>query len=172
MIDEPIEVPGKFTDPRIVLTAAATRTFQYGGVEFEYPAEFGWEAEVEATHRNWTLSGNDLTVMYHVFPDGVTVEMFANAMIAQMGADKTTTSETKQRLGDQEYVGKRLLVDALGTKLTYDLYAIPGKGTRILVLLDSLDESNKPSAEATRALPQIARTFKILKSPEEDKAEK
>ncbi len=63
-LDKDTPLPGEFKDPKARLEAAKTRTFNFKGIKFEYPAAFGWEAEVDDPNPLiWTLSGNDLTVM-------------------------------------------------------------------------------------------------------------
>jgi hypothetical protein len=160
-LDAPIKVEGSFTNPEVVLKAAPTRRFTYGGIQFDYPAGFGWEAEISGPEeKTWTLSGNDFTIMYFVLPDAQAIDEFAAAMAAQFENAVTKIEESERTLGGQKRKGKRMTVRLVGTSIYIEFYSFPSaSGARLLVLQDSPDEEQAISPEAAKALQLMERSF-------------
>lgn len=160
--DAPTQLPGTFRDPTVVLTAASTRRFAYGGVAFEYPASFNWEAEIEGPQtKTWTLSGNDFNILYLVLPQKISSEDYAQAMAEQLGAKDSRITPSSRQLGDSRVNGNKLAVTIADTLQTIEIYILPLKprGARVLMLQDTPPSRNGQSQEATDALALLARSF-------------
>lgn len=160
--DTPLQLHGTYENPTIVLTTSPTRKFQYGGVEFLYPAAFGWEAEIEGPNdRTWTLSGNDFTIMYFVNPAALTSKSYAEAMVEQLGEDSTRLSDTERKLGGRTFKGKLLSCKLAGFDLHWEIYELPATtGGRLLVLQDSPPDGRARSVEGEKTLMMLGKTFK------------
>ena len=92
-LNKPVKLDGAYNDPKIVLTASPIRQFTYGGVAFQYPASFAWEAEIESDNKmTWTLSGRDFTIIYFVGPDASSVEEYSQAVAEQFGEENVHIS--------------------------------------------------------------------------------
>lgn len=159
-----VEVPGKFENPKVILTASAIRTFSYGGLKFDYPATFGWEAEIEPFMKTWTLEGNDLTII--IFAPIITMEFddMISGMKEQMGAKDTKSEKCKRRFGTDEVEGQVFTADAFGAKVKVETYSIKtAKGPRLVVLQDSPTDDDAESDEAKSALKLISESFSVAK---------
>ncbi len=160
-LDEPLKIEGEFKDPTVSLKAASTRLFTYGDVEFQYPAAFGWEAEINGeSEKTWTLSGNDFTIMYFVLPAELDSEAFLSAMASGFGGKNEDAAETKQELGGKTYAGHGMYLEFAGIALNIEAYALPSKGgSRLLVFQDSTDGTVRQSAEAKGAIELMSKSF-------------
>ncbi|MBA4058606.1 MAG: hypothetical protein C0490_28075, partial [Marivirga sp.] len=49
---------------QIIVKSLNYLTFDFGTVRFDYPRYFTFSFEQEFGYKNWTLSGNDLVIMY------------------------------------------------------------------------------------------------------------
>lgn len=158
----PTQLTGTFRDPTVVLTAASTRQFTYGGVAFEYPATFNWEAEIEGPlTKTWTLSGNDFNIIYMVVPQKIASEAYAQGVAEQLGAKDSRITSSSRQFGGRSFNGHRLTVTIADTLQTMEFYtlALKPKGTRVLMLQDSPPSRNGQSKEASDALALLARSF-------------
>lgn len=165
----PTRLTGTFKDPMVALKPAATRTFAYGGVRFEYPATFNWEAEIEGPlEKTWTLSGNDFIIIYFIVPKKVTLDVLAQGMVKQFGAENTRIAKAQRQLGGKLYHGRRLAVTLAGTVQTMEIYSLPlhPKGMRTLMFQDTQPDNAKQSKEGTEALALFARSFSDSMSQE------
>jgi hypothetical protein len=167
VLEQPLQIQGSFKNPTIALEASSVRTFTYGGISFQYPAAFSWEAEIEAgNEKTWTLSGNDFTIMYFIQPQPNSADAYAQAMAKQFGKGTTRIGDTERTLGGRKYPGKLLFVKLAGTALTLEVYALPAKtGSRLLVLQDSPPDNQAVSNEGEKALAMLAKTFQDKVTP-------
>ncbi|MDF1839519.1 MAG: hypothetical protein P1V35_16745 [Planctomycetota bacterium] len=160
-LDEPIQIEGEFKDPTISLKAASTRLFTYGDVEFQYPAAFGWEAEVVGDlEKTWTLSGNDFTMMYFILPAELDSESFLAAMASGFGGGDLDAREITRDFGGVKRSGHATEFEFAGIALSLEAFALPSKnGARLLVFQDSSDQVDKRSEEAKAAVELLSKTF-------------
>ncbi len=168
----PLQLRGTYKNPTILLNTSPTRKFSCGGVEFLYPAAFGWEADITGPNdRSWTLSGNDFTIMYFVSSGALTAESQAEGMAEQFGKANTRISDTQRKLGERSFKGKQVLAKLVGATLTQEIYVLPAKkGSRLLVLQDSPPDDKPRSAEAKKVLAMLETTFKLTAMPNKAKA--
>lgn len=154
-------IPGKFTNPKVKLQAAEHRRFGYGGVKFHYPAQFTWEAAVEDEgYRSWTLSGNDVRIMFLVFDSGISLDDFVNRMISQYKKRNCRTESTTRQLGEKHYPGTKLTVTLAGTSLVQEFFLIAsGDKTKILMLQD-FPQGGQATPEAKQAERLMRESFK------------
>lgn len=155
-------ISGEFKDPTVVVRTAATRTFNYGRLSFDYPAEFTWEAQIkDQAFRYWTLSGNDSKIMYFVFRDEMTPTTFADSLMVEFGKPHTKVSDMKRTLNNQVFLGKRVSAKLAGSEITQDILAIPGpaKQWRLLILQDVAPEMTPQLDEPKLVLDLLDRSL-------------
>jgi hypothetical protein len=146
----------------VKLVAEPYREFNYGGVSFQYPRAFAFEADVkDGDYKNWTLSGNDLKIMYFIMNEDLTSEAYADEMIKQFGARNSKKSPITSDLLGGKKEGTRVEVTLAGIKLSMDILCLPFQGgTRVLVIQDSAKGAPQ-SQEAKEALPVLKRTWAV-----------
>ena len=158
------KLTGEFKNPTIVVRAAATRRFSYGGISFEYPAKFTWEAEIgRKAYRCWTLSGNDSKIMYFVVGSELTPEIYAKGIVEQFGAKNTTIQPIRRRFGKRKLEGKRVAMIIGGSAIVQDAFTIPAAANqwRLLVLQDVAPERTPELEEPKRVLDLLSKSFRV-----------
>lgn len=166
-LNKPVQIPGSYNDPHVVLKASPVRYFAFGDVEFQYPSSFSWEAEIEGPdEKHWILSGNDFLIMYFILPDAVTLEEYAEALAQQFGEANIRVSDKERILGDHKLKGRFLFVKMAGTNLILEAYELPAKsGSRFLLFQDSPPDNRAISEEAGHVTNMVTKTFKYLGMP-------
>lgn len=151
---------GMFNNPEVQLQASANRTFTYGGVSFDYPAYFSWEANISnPAKKSWTLSGNDFKIIYTLMPNNLSASDFAQSMATKFGKQNTRISDKDRTLGANRLKGKQLNVQISGVTIVLEIFTLPSKsGTRLLVLQDS-PAKTAYSKEAENALGLLNSSF-------------
>jgi len=172
-LDTPVTIAGDFKDPKVVLKASSTRRFNHGGVAFDYPAFFTWEASIEGpSEKTWTLSGNDFVIMVFEMPGPVSADEFSKGMAEQFHEGRTRLSTTDRLIGGRKREGQLLRVSIAGTELRLEIYALPSKtGSRLLVLQDSTGDDGAMSKEGAKAVALLSSSFTDaapLAAPEAD----
>lgn len=163
----PLQIDGALNKPTLLLKAAETRTFTYGGVEFQYPSNFTWEADLEEPNcKSWTMSGNDFKIMYFAFSEE---ELPSQAFLTSMAGNFKNQADdpaksirpVKRNLGGKEYEGHQLVISVGGANIHTEAYAIKSpKGGRMMVFQDGLPDEKNISAEGIRTLELLEKTFK------------
>ena len=172
VLDKSVVLQGDYKNPRVVLRASAIRHFTYGNVSFEYPASFGWEAEIEGhNERTWTLSGNDFTIMYFILPEALSADSYVQGLAKRFGKGSTRLGDTEREFGGRRHIGKLLLVKLAGTTLRLEVYSLTAKaGSRLLVFQDSPPDDRTISKEAEEALAMLSSSFMDKASNQSDPA--
>lgn len=162
---ETANIKGTFDNPKVTLTAQPHRVFPYQGISFKYPRAFTFEADVDdAGYKNWTLSGNDFTIMYFVLNDRLTTNAFADNMAAKLGRENCTVQTASHlKFGNENLSGTTLKATVVGNKMVMDIYRIPSTGgqTKLLVLQDNLDDFGNRSIEGKSTLQLIKQSSKL-----------
>ncbi|MCU0962478.1 MAG: hypothetical protein MUF48_20475 [Pirellulaceae bacterium] len=161
-----IQLDGTFTNPRISVTPQPYRVFPYQGITFKYPRSFTFEADLaDPDAKHWTLTGNDLTIMFFVMNARLTTGEFANNMIDQFGREncKVNDANAKITLGSQSLSGTSIQVTVATHKMVMDIYRIPSRGevTKLLVFQDSLDDTGNRSKEGRQTLEDMKASFTV-----------
>ncbi len=165
---QPVRFEGSFTNPEVSFEPQSYRVFPYAGVSFNYPKAFVFEADVsDSDAKNWTMSGNDLTIMYFEIEGQLTSADFANNMISEFGQENAQVSNPNAaiELGSQKLTGTTLRVKIASHRMEMDVYKVPSSGskTRLFVVQDNLDDAGKRSKEWKRTLAMIKPSFKLKK---------
>jgi hypothetical protein len=159
---EAVKITGTLTNPTVKIVAEPYREFGYGGVSFQYPRAFTFEADVkDKDYKSWILSGNDFKIMYFLLNEKTTPDEYADEMIKQFGAKNATKSAMKSDLLGGNRDGARIDVTLAGHKMTMDILCVPfAGGTRVVVLQDS-PKGAQASPEAKEALPVLKKTWAV-----------
>ncbi|MCB1049247.1 MAG: hypothetical protein KDC71_01520 [Acidobacteria bacterium] len=161
VVGEPSQIKGTFSNPTILLKAASLRHFPYGGVEFDYPANFSWEAEIDGSDRTWTLSGNDFKIIYFVMSEALTLDEYVEAIREQFGDDKIQVTFKERAMGSLTVKGQRLKATLAGIPFFMEVYLLPTqKGTRLLVFQDFPGEGTQSSPEGDKTFKMFSASFK------------
>lgn len=163
----PVDVNGTFSNPQVTLVPKPTRLFVCRGVQFEYPRQFNFEADLEDQLSHiWTLSGNDLTIMYFVVNGPLTPKQLASNMIETFGKENCefTDLQAKLQLGQENVSGVKFTAKVAEHPLLIDIYALPqvkGK-SRLLMLQGSLDANGDRNEEGRAGMELLQKSFKIV----------
>ena len=138
-------------------------TFDYAALTFDYPKHFAYEYEEDYGYKNWSLDGNDFVIMYFQYDVNIELDMFINQMTEQFGKENCKVSEKNIQLGNLTLKGKRIKVDMVGVKLTYDMYKVEADDskTHFIAFQDSKNDNGSDSNEYTETLKIIEKTIKL-----------
>lgn len=148
---------------KMKLLAAPSRRFRYAGLDFPYPKNFAFEAELEADSKIWTLEGTDVTLMIFEFPDRrVTHEALAREITAQW--EQSDFSSIKFDIPDLTLAGTKAISIVAGFEIQQSTFNIPTKdGSRLLVVQDTMDEDGKPTQEYRKVLRLLKSKLKLTR---------
>lgn len=168
LLDKPTRLHGTLNEPTVTLRASPVRHFTYGDVRFQYPASFGWEAEIESPDQKiWTLSGNDFKIMYFVQPVSLPTRDYVEAMAEQIVGRSVPVKDVERTLGGRTYEGSVVTVALAGTRLSIEAITLPTEvGSRLLVFQDSPPTDKPRSNEAEAAFRLLAKSFHDMTKPE------
>lgn len=147
----------------ITIKSSENKTFDFGILSFDYPKHFAFEFESEIGMKNWFLDGNNLVISYYQFEENVTLDSFINELVSYFKKENCEIVHSEIMLGKNIWNGKRIIVNLLGQKLTYDLYKLDSKDskTHFLGFQDSKNEDGSDSIEKIETLRLISNTIKI-----------
>jgi RNA binding exosome subunit len=152
-----LDINGEIKNPKISVKLLEFKKFKAGNIEFEYPSNFSFEAGKSEGYKNWTLDGNNYTIMIFDIDGETQVKDFIENMIGQFGKEKCKTKEIESRLGEKKLNGIQLYVELVGQKLTIDFYqySTSENNSKYIAFQDSLEDDGTPTIEG-------AMTFKMI----------
>lgn len=144
---------------------AGYKLFDNGSIAFQYPSNFGYEFEESIGYKNWTLDGNDVTIMIFEIAFDAGLDFMIEEMVGQFGKEKCTVEETELKLGAELLKGKRINVTLVGQYLTLDFFEIiMADGiARYLSFQDSLEDDGSSTIEMKESTTMIDKTIKYNK---------
>lgn len=162
--DTPLEVEGSFENPTLTLRVAQTRTLQAGGITFNYPAYFTFEADTsDPDVQTWTASGNDVTLMLFSFAEQVDARALAESTARALQAQDVKVEPTSVKLGQDERPGVKATMALLEKTVVQQVLTLPptAEGSRLLVLQEVRKQGADEAAELGAALKVVASSLKI-----------
>ena len=156
------DVKGKFTDPKVTLVPDAHRTFGYGGMTFDYPSNFAFEADFSTNGlKMWTLDGNNFVIMIHHYEaETVAPADLAEVMKKSYGAG-AKSEPVSHNFNGTKLSGVRIHATVAGTSLIQDILALPAKeGGRVLILQDLSPQEKVSDDESKQVLKLLGETLK------------
>lgn len=158
---ETLELKGTFTDPTIAVESTNYKHFKNGIIEFDYEKQFGYQFEEDLGYKNWTLDGNDFTIMiFEVIGEASTME-FVGEIVQQFGEENCKVSDTEILLGSKKLSGKNIAVSLLGQSISVDFVRVPSGPNRsvFIAFQDMLTDDKRPSPEGKRSISLISETI-------------
>ncbi len=162
----PATFEGSYTNPAATLEVAPERVFPYGGVRFAYPRHYTFEADFTSPGlKIWTVSGNNLKIMYFVSDQPFTAETLLAGMAEQLGqgASGVEKSPATLQMPGQTLAGIRGTIQIAIQRLTNDAFTLPPQGgkSRVLLLQDALKDSGAASDESAPATALLSKSLVI-----------
>lgn len=152
-------------DDKAVLSVADQRIFGYRGLKFPYPRYFAFEADLEkAASLNWTLSGNDCTLMVFAFSEKLTPHQFAASLAERFGSD-TKISTVDLVLGGKKYTGAKVDAMITGTRMVMEILPLTSTAAKsmLLVIQDSVADDGAHSPEYGKVMAAFKESFQEAK---------
>ncbi|MFN8391241.1 MAG: hypothetical protein U0136_13195 [Bdellovibrionota bacterium] len=160
-LDTPLTVPGSFTDPTVKLTAASTRRFPYGGISFEYPAQFTWEADVKSSaYKAWTLSGNDLKIMYSYSQVPIDPRSYAEKIGQKFPGGMSAIQSKEFELGSGKTAGIEFTLKIGSYSMRYRTIQLKLKSGYGLLSIQDADNDGMGSTEGAE-IPRILKSLQV-----------
>ena len=165
----PVEVDKAFDPGQLgksaTLKLEPQRRFTYAGLEFKYPREYGFEAELEAQFSSWTLSGNDTKLMVQRFKNQKKVDVLHKSVVGEVQkayGGKAKESPISLEAGGRKLEGTRIEVDLAGVFIVQDLFPLKSGGDVLeLIIQDSPKKLGEPSAERSRTEGLLKETLRL-----------
>ncbi|MEZ5923245.1 MAG: hypothetical protein R3D57_02560 [Hyphomicrobiaceae bacterium] len=162
----PTVFEGSFTNPAATLVVAPERIFAYGGIRFEYPRHYTFEADFSSPGlKIWTLSGNSFKIMYFLSEQPLTALSLLEGMSEQLGDSNLAIEESQVALeaAGQSLAGKRGVVSIAIQKLSNDAFTLPERNglARVLLLQDALMDEGGFSEEASHATAMLQKSLAL-----------
>jgi len=155
----------QYQNTNIVIKTSNYLTFNFEGLRFDYPSYLSFETTKNEGVSSYTLDGNDLVLSYHIFDAAIDFDMFVGELVKQFGKKNCKVVERKIRLGSQELTGKRINVELIGAKLTYDIYPITmsDSKTHFISFQDSKNVDGSDSDDLKETMEIIQKTIEYTK---------
>ncbi|PTB97266.1 hypothetical protein C9994_03560 [Marivirga lumbricoides] len=149
------------SNTQIVVKSSDFMTFDFGVVSFDYPKYFAYSFEEDFAYKNWTLDGNDLVIMYFEIGAEAELDMFIKEMVKQFGRKNCNVIDHFVKIGDLDLKGKRINVEIIGQKITYDMYKLESNDfkSHFIAFQDSKNEDGLDSKESIETLNIINETI-------------
>ena len=160
-----LEINGELKNPKISIKTLEFKKFKAGNIEFEYPNNFSFRVEKSEGYNNWTLNGNNYTIMIFDIDGKTQIKDFIENMISRFGKEKCKTKEIESRLGEKKLKGIQLYVELVGQKLTIEFYqySTSKNNSKYIAFQDSLGDDGNPTIEGTMTLKMINDSIKYNK---------
>ncbi|MDD3146585.1 MAG: hypothetical protein PHD82_04735 [Candidatus Riflebacteria bacterium] len=160
----PVELSLKGEKVKAVLNIEPLKTFNYGGVELQYPRYFTFEADLsDKDVKLWNLSGNQCVLMIQRYPvPGMDHLIMAQMLQPRFGEKNSIMSPCSMKLLGEEAKGTRLTTTIGDSTITQDIYSFKsGSGSLLLILQDTLGLNSAPSEEGKNFKEMLSQTFKL-----------
>lgn len=163
-LDRPFQIDLDNRQIQAQLRAEPTRRFQAGGVSFEYPRHFAFEADRDDPNLTlWTLDGNDGVIMLMRFKVPVEPDQLLEEFVGQYGKGNVQQGPVRVSLRGQEFEGTRLKITLAGARLHQDVFLLPATGGGLaMIVQDSPDESGNSTDEVREVIRLLEKTFQFI----------
>ena len=167
-LDTPFEVQidGKAVAMR--LSASATRHFTYGGVEFDYPSGFAFEADLEnEVVKLWNLDGSSAVIMVQTYA-AMDIDTLTTLVVDEIVTGYESMQAQVKRetitLEGSEYQAEQVTVRVADQPIQQAILGFAAEDAAIVIILqDSLQEDGTNSAEFEEAREMFVSSFKVTR---------
>lgn len=123
----------------VQVTLKPTRRFSKLGVEFDYPTDFKYEADISEKRLSWTLKGEDVELEILCFGEEMEVSRLADLIVDAFQAlpdtvirPRSVGGDATLEVADIKLIGERRTVDCPWGATKIELYELPMANTRSL----------------------------------------
>jgi hypothetical protein len=160
-------ISGASNEVKISINTVNYRIFEYGEIEFKYPAGFHFSTDFAENGKTWRLTGDDFTLSYIKTDEPITIDEVINNLIEKVKKTKSDyrVKSNQRTINNTKLSGKSVYVDFNGKELIQEVYGLNGKkDTQFLMFLDFLDENGNPSREANEVIKLLNESLKKNKN--------
>lgn len=151
-LDKEISLDRKAGRTRFMISRAAARRFDKSGVKFDYPADYGFEADLSNPKiAIWTLNGRASLLMVQRFPlsgPAFLRDKTTNELVRQYGRQNVKIAPTAIFLSGRQIEGKRLRVSFAKQSLVQEIFAFSNLKYAFVLMIQDAPSGGKESAEA------------------------
>ncbi len=172
--DVPVQLDASFLIPASDTPRAARlrmdpqRLFQLPGLEFEYPAELAFSADLsDPDFDHWSLEGPSTSILVQRYGDVESLEALLAEVVTALGEyyeDQGEIVGTTIELGPRELAGYQLRIDHLGSAIVQSVFTFRTGDTNYALMVadyrDSLEDSVGEGRQAVETL--LKQTFRFL----------
>ncbi len=162
--EKPLDLTVKGENLKAVLKIEPLKTFNYGGIELQYPRYFTFEADLsDKDVKLWNLSGAQCVLMVQKYP----VPEMDHLVMAQMlqprcGEKNSIMSPCSMKLLGEEAKGTMLTTTIGESTIIQEIYSFKaGGGSLLLIFQDTLGVKSLPSEEGRNFKDLLSRTLKF-----------
>lgn len=150
------------SDSKIKLTIEPNKKFNYGGVHFEYPRYFTFEAKLKKHYKFWTLSGNDVKIMIHNYKVNTDHKAMANSLMDVFGKDKCRQVKCEMKVPNRTLHGTKIIITTNKLKFSQEVYSFKNStGSMLLIIQDSISASGVNTAEYSVVTKKFQKLFRV-----------
>ena len=155
----------QYQNTNIVIKTSNYLTFNFEGIRFDYPSYLSFQSTKNDGVNSYTLDGNDLVLSYHIFDAAIDFDLFVGELVKQFGKKNCKVENRKIRLGSEELTGKRINVELIGAKLTYDIFPIilNDSKTHFISFQDSKKDDGSDSDDFKETMEVVQKTIEYKK---------
>lgn len=157
-LDKEISLNTKAGRTRFLLAREATRHFDKSGLKFDYPTDYGFEADLsDPALAIWTLSGRDSLLMLQRMPlagPALLRDQMVKQLVKQYGSKNVVLRPASLFLNGRDVEGKRLRVSLAKQTLVQEIFAFSNPKYAFILMIQDAPERGKESAE-TKTLKAI-----------------
>jgi hypothetical protein len=155
-----LQIEQDFKKPTVRLDVGAIRHFAYGGVAFDYPAGFVWEADAfDPAMKTWTMDGADISMMLFRTSFGFSADEYADSLAEEF--DEVEQESIYRSMGSVKLQGTQITTVVAGSTLVYEVLEAPVQvGGALLVMMDTTD-NGAHSEEYEEAMALLKQSFRL-----------
>ena len=163
-LNKPNQLSVELSNPEVLLKVNPYKTFKYGGVFFEYPRHYTFEADLEnPDYKMWILSGNDAKILIQNYQTSIGHKYFAKILIDNYGKKNCNLEKCEINISRRTFQGSNVLAKIAGNTISQKIFSFKTKnGTTLLILQDSLSDKGEFSKEGIALTEIIEKYFKIM----------
>lgn len=149
-------------DARYLLTIAPNKKFNYGGVHFQYPRHYAFEANLNKDYQFWTLSGNDTKILIQNYKIIMEHESMAQMMTKSWGKENCRLGKCEMNVPNRTLNGTKVVITMKTTKISQEIYSFKNStGSLILILQDNMSDSGSNSPEYNALKKMFSKMLRV-----------
>jgi hypothetical protein len=146
----------------VIDSSKSSIPFEYGALEFDYPVHFRFRFKEEINFKCWDLDGEAFLISYYEFKVPIKLDTWVYKVTKQFGIKNCDKSNIQIRLGNIEFIGKRIEIKFNGQNLIEEIYKVPNYDQYFIVFLDTKKDDGSSSEEGQEAMKIIDKTLKLI----------